>query len=280
MGLKKLRPFTPSTRHALLNDYAEITTDRPVRGLLAPQKSTGGRNNTGRITSWHRGGGHPHFYRQIDFRRNKDGINATVAAIEYDPNRTSFIARLNYADGEKRYIIAPLGLSVGDVIRSGGENVEIKTGNAMPLSQIPPGIQIHNVELQPGRGGQLVRSAGGAAVIAAKEGAYAQVNLPSGEVRKILLACRATIGQIGNLDAKDVVYGKAGRLRWKGWRPIVRGSAQNPVAHPMGGGEGRRAGGRHPQSPWGFPAKGAKTRRRRKPSNNLIVRRPKGKKIG
>ena len=279
MGLRKLKPITPGTRHALLNDYADLTGDRPEKSLMVRIRNTGGRNNTGRVTAWHRGAAHKHQYRMVDFRRDKDGVAATVATIEYDPYRTSFIALLKYADGEKRYILAPQGIKVGDKVVS-GKAAELKAGNALHLKDIPPGVQIHNIELKPGRGGQIVRSAGTSAVIAAKEGDYAHVNLPSGEIRKIHLMCRATVGQLGNVDHSGVVYGKAGRRRWLGWRPIVRGSCQNPVSHPMGGGEGRRAGGRHPQTPWGVPTKGKKTRTRRKPSNSLIVRRPKGKKIG
>jgi large subunit ribosomal protein L2 len=280
MGLRKLRPLTPGTRHALLNDFAELTTDRPERTLLEPKKRGSGRNNQGRITSWQRGGGHKRFYRRIDFRRGKDGIPAVVKSIEYDPNRTCFISLLQYADGEKLYILAPRGLQVGRVVRSGAEGVEPLPGNCLPLGQIPPGTLVHNVELHLGRGGQLVRSAGGAATVSVKESPFVHIVLPSGEIRKVLEGCRATVGQLGNVDHERIVIGKAGRNRWRGRRPKVRGSCMNPVAHPMGGGEGRRAGGRHPVSPWGFPAKGGKTRRRRKPSNSMIIRRPKGKKIG
>lgn len=280
MGLRKLRPITPGTRHALLNDFAELTKGAPERSLTEAVRPTGGRNNTGRITAWYRGGGHRQRYRRVDFRRDKDGIPARVAGIEYDPGRSAFLALLHYADGEKRYILAPLGLTDGQVVRSGADGLEYGPGNSMPLSAIPPGTQIHNIELVAGRGGQLVRSAGGAAILTAKEPPYAHVTLPSGEIRRIPLDCRATIGQIGNVDHKDIMFGKAGRRRWLGHRPKVRGSCQNPVSHPMGGGEGRRAGGRHPVSPWGKPAKGGKTRRRRHPSNRFLVRRPKGKKIG
>jgi len=242
-------------------------------------KKKGGRNNQGKITVRHRGGGHKRLYRQIDFRRNKDSIPARVASIEYDPNRSARIALLFYADGEKRYILAPKGLTAGDTVVS-GPGVEPVVGNAMPLENIPPGTTIHNIEMQPGRGGQLCRSAGTSAVINAREGRWAQITLPSGEVRRLPSKCRATIGEIGNSEHSSIVLGKAGRKRWMGRRPHVRGTAMNPVAHPMGGGEGRSAGGRHPCSPTGKLAKGGHTRKRRKASSKAIIRRRKSRRYG
>ncbi|MBI4229331.1 MAG: 50S ribosomal protein L2 [Planctomycetes bacterium] len=280
MGLRKLRPITPGTRHALLNDFAEVTLSSPVASLTQEKRKTGGRNNTGRVTAWHRGGGHRQRHRIVDFRRDKDAVGAKVVGIEYDPNRSAFLALLQYADGEKRYILAPVGLAVGREVRSGNAGIDFLPGNAMPLGQIPPGTFVHNIEFSPGRGGQLVRSAGTTATLSAKEPPFAHVTLPSGEIRKFLLTCRATIGQVGNVDHNGILFGKAGRRRWMGWRPKVRGSCQNPVSHPMGGGEGRRSGGRHPVSPWGKIAKGGKTRPRKKPSNRFLVRRAKGKKVG
>ncbi|MFP4055947.1 MAG: 50S ribosomal protein L2 [Candidatus Brocadiia bacterium] len=272
MATRKRRPTTPSSRFTELDDFAGIARKKPHKPLLAPLKKSGGRNSGGRITSRRRGGGHKRRYRIIDFRRDKDGVPATVAALEYDPNRSARIALLFYADGEKRYILAPRGLRVGDTVVA-GEKVEPRTGNAMALAHIPGGVPIHNIELRPGRGGQLVRSAGIAGQITAKEGDYAHVVMPSGEVRKVLLRCRATIGRVSNAEHAAVSLGKAGRNRWLGRRPRVRGVAQNPVAHPMGGGEGRSSGGRHPCSPWGKPAKGGKTRKRRNPADIMIVRR-------
>ncbi len=273
MGIKKFKPTTPSNRYRTVSTFEEITKDKPERSLVRSLKKSGGRNNKGRITAYQRGGGHKRRYRVIDFKRNKHDVPARVAAIEYDPNRTCRIALLHYADGEKRYILAPLGLNVDDVVVS-GENVEIKIGNTTRLSRMPLGTTIHNVELFPGRGGQLARSAGAMVQLAAKEGNLAHIRLPSGEVRLVRLDCFATIGQVGNIDHENIVWGKAGRSRWAGRRPNVRGVAMNPVDHPMGGGEGRSSGGRHPCSPWGMPTKGFKTRKNRK-SDRLIVKKRK-----
>ncbi|MFH1892042.1 MAG: 50S ribosomal protein L2 [Candidatus Zixiibacteriota bacterium] len=273
MGIKKFKPTTPSNRYRTVSTFEEITKDTPERSLVQILKKSGGRNNKGRVTAFQRGGGHKRFYRIIDFKRDKYDIPARVAAIEYDPNRTCRIALLHYADGEKRYILAPLGLNVDDEIFS-GENVEIKTGNATRLSRMPLGTTVHNVELFPGRGGKIARSAGCLVQLAAKEGNHAHIKLPSGEVRLVRLDCFATIGQVGNVDHESIVWGKAGRSRWVGRRPSVRGVAMNPVDHPMGGGEGRSSGGRHPCTPWGKPTKGYKTRRR-KASDKLIVKRRK-----
>jgi large subunit ribosomal protein L2 len=277
MPLKEFKPTSPGRRLATGYDFAEITKTRPERSLIEPQKSTGGRNVNGRITCRHKGGGVKQAYRVIDFKRDKVDIPAKVAAIEYDPNRSARIALLHYADGEKRYILWPKGLEVGKTVIS-GERVDAEIGNTMPLRNIPPGMAIHNIELQPGKGGELVRSAGMSATITAKEGDYAHIVMPSGEIRKINLKCRATLGQVGNLEHSGIRWGKAGRRRWMGVRPTVRGSAMNPVAHPMGGGEGRRSGGRIPTSPWGKPSKGGKTRNRRKLSSQYIVRRRKAKR--
>lgn len=271
MGIKKFKPITPSRRFMTVSDFAEITHSVPEKSLLRPLKKSGGRNTNGRITCRHKGGGHKRHYRLIDFKRHKMGVPARVASIEYDPNRSARIALLHYADGEKRYILAPLGLKVDDVIMN-TDQLEIQTGNSLPLSVIPLGTSIHNIELKQGKGGQLVRSAGAMAQILAKEGGYAHVRLPSGEVRLIRLECRATIGQVGNLDHENISLGKAGRSRWLGIRPSVRGVAMNPVDHPMGGGEGRSSGGRHPCSPWGKISKGLKTRRK-KQSDKMIVKR-------
>ena len=254
-----------------VQDFVEITKTTPEKRLTKGKPSSGGRNNRGKITSYHRGGGHKKRYRQIDFRREKRDIPAKVAAIEYDPNRTARIALLHYADGEKRYILAPIGLNVGDVIQT-GERAEIKPGNALPLRLIPTGSLVHNIELKPGGGGQLVRSAGMGAQLMACEAKYAQLKLPSGETRKVLAGCLATIGQVGNVEHENVAIGKAGRSRWLGIRPNVRGVAMNPVDHPHGGGEGRTSGGRHPVSPWGQPTKGHKTRNNRR-TDVFIVRR-------
>jgi large subunit ribosomal protein L2 len=276
MGIKKFRPLTPSQRYRTVSDFAEITTDKPEKSLMEPIKRTGGRNNKGRITARHRGGGHKRQYRRIDFRRrDKAGIPAEVKTVEYDPNRSARIALLQYADGEKRYIIAPHGIKVGDKLMSGPE-AEIRTGNAIPLKSIPLGTLVHNIELKIGRGGQLARGAGSYAQLMAKDGNYAHMKLPSGEVRLVHIECYATLGQVGNLDHENVVSGKAGRSRWLGRRPKVRGVAMNPVDHPMGGGEGKSSGGRHPGSPWGQPAKGFRTRRNRS-TGKFIVRRRYGK---
>ena len=274
MGLRNFKPNTPGTRTLILPDFSEITTNKPEKSLLRPLKKTGGRNNLGVVTSRFRGGGHKRQYRLIDFKRDKFDVPGRVKSVEYDPNRSARISLIAYVDGEKRYILTPVGLTVGDMIVS-GEKVEPKVGNAMPLENIPVGLMVHNVELEPGKGGQLGRSAGACIQLAAKEGDYAILNLPSGEIRKVSIRCRATIGQIGNTEHQNVSIGKAGRNRWLGWRGHVRGVAQNPVSHPMGGGEGRAGGGRHPCSPNGKLAKGGNTRKRRNPTNKHIIRRRK-----
>ncbi|HHW99236.1 MAG TPA: 50S ribosomal protein L2 [Firmicutes bacterium] len=274
MAIKKFRPTSPGRRFMTVSAFEEVTKTEPERSLLAPLKRKGGRNSFGRITVRHRGGGHKRHYRIIDFKRNKDGIPAKVVGIEYDPNRSANIALLNYADGEKRYILAPVGLKPGDTVLSGA-GADIFPGNAMPISAIPVGTLIHNIELKPGKGGQLVRSAGTAAQLMAKEGAYAHIRMPSNEVRLIHVDCRATIGQVGNIDHENISIGKAGRSRWMGKRPSVRGSVMNPVDHPHGGGEGRAPIGRKtPLTPWGKPTLGARTRRK-KQSDKYIVRRRK-----
>jgi large subunit ribosomal protein L2 len=272
MGIKKVKPTSPGRRFQGYSGFDDITATAPEKSLLRPLNKSGGRNVMGRITCRHRGGGHKRYYRVIDFKRNKIGIPARVATIEYDPNRSARIALLHYADGEKRYILAPLNLNVGDTVEAGPE-VDIKPGNALPLSNIPLGTHIHNIELRVGNGGQIARSAGTFAQLMAKEDRYALIKLPSSEVRMVLLNCQATIGQLGNVEHENISIGKAGRKRWLGRRPRVRGVAMNPVDHPMGGGEGRSSGGRHPCSPWGMPTKGFKTRKRTKPSNRLIVKR-------
>ena len=272
MPVKKFKPTSPGRRFVTVSDFREITTDEPEKSLLEPLKSKAGRNNKGRVTVRHRGGGHKRQYRVIDFKRNKDGIPAKVATIEYDPNRTCRIALLNYADGEKRYILAPNGIKVGDTVES-GPNADIKTGNALPLKNIPVGTIIHNIELKPLKGAQIVRSAGTAAQLMAKEGDYAHVRMPSGEVRLIHINCKATIGQVGNLEHENITVGKAGRSRWLGRRPTVRGVVMNPVDHPHGGGEGRSPVGRNPVTPWGKPALGARTRKKKKSSDKMIVKR-------
>ena len=271
MAIKKFKPTSPGRRFVTVSTFEEITTTEPEKSLLVPLKKTGGRNNKGRITVRHRGGGHKRMYRIIDFKRDKDGIPAKVATIEYDPNRSARIALLHYADGEKRYIIAPLGLEVGMTVVS-GPDADIKVGNALPLRNIPLGTMVHNLELYPGGGAKLVRSAGAAAQVMAKEGKYAHIRMPSGEMRLLLQDCRATIGQVGNVEHENVTIGKAGRSRWLGIRPTVRGVVMNPVDHPHGGGEGRSPIGRNPVTPWGKPALGARTRRK-KPSDRLIVKR-------
>ncbi|MEW6622245.1 MAG: 50S ribosomal protein L2 [Bacillota bacterium] len=274
MAIKKFKPTSPGRRQMTVSTFEEITTNKPEKSLLVPLKRTGGRNAQGRITVRHRGGGHKRAYRIIDFKRDKDGIPAKVATIEYDPNRSANIALLHYVDGEKRYILAPLGLKVGDMIES-GPGSDIKVGNALPLQNIPVGTIIHNIELKPLKGAQLVRSAGASAQLMAKEGDYAHVRLPSGEVRLIHVRCRATIGQVGNLDHENITVGKAGRSRWLGIRPTVRGVVMNPVDHPHGGGEGRSPIGRNPVTPWGKPALGAKTRKKNNPSDKYIIKRRK-----
>ena len=277
MGIKKYKPTSPGRRLASVSDFTEITSTTPERSLLEKVRKTGGRNNQGRITARRRGGGHKRRYRVIDFKRDKDDIAATVSTVEYDPNRSVRIALLTYADGEKRYILAPKGIRIGQLVIS-GQKVEPKSGNAMPLEAMPTGLPVHNIEMYPGRGGQLVRSAGGQAQLMAKEGKHALLLLPSGELRKVHIRCRATIGQLGNEEHSLVRIGKAGRNRWKGRRPKVRGSAMNPVSHPLGGGEGRAGAGRPPCSPTGVLSKGGKTRSPRKGSNKMIVRRRRKKK--
>jgi large subunit ribosomal protein L2 len=273
MGVNTNKPTSPGRRFQTFSTFEEITRKKPEKSLLRPAKKSGGRNSMGRMTVRHRGGGHKRRYRLIDFKRDKEGIPARVASIEYDPNRSANIALLHYADGEKRYVLAPDKLQVGDRVIA-GPDAEIRTGNTLPLKEIPLGTNIHNIELNIGHGGQLVRSAGSYARLMAKEGKYVQIKLPSGEVRMVLHNCKATIGQIGNLDHENISIGKAGRNRWLGKRPRVRGVAMNPVDHPHGGGEGKSSGGRHPVTPWGVPTKGYKTRVK-KSSDKLIVRKRK-----
>lgn len=274
MAVKKYNPTSPGRRFQTVSDFKEITTDKPHEPLLRPLKKTGGRNSYGRVTAWQRGGGNKKLYRLIDFKRNKHGIPAVVETVEYDPNRSSLIALLKYRDGERRYILAPLGLKVGEDVVA-GKGVEIKTGNALPLMEIPLGTFIHNVELRPGTGAKLVRSAGGSAQLIAKAEDYSHVKLSSGEVRLIPSLCMATIGQVGNTERENISYGKAGRTRWFGKRPHVRGVAMNPIDHPLGGGEGRSSGGRPACSPWGKP-EGVKTRRNKK-TDKFIVKKRGGK---
>jgi len=273
MGLKTFKPTTPSLRGMAISDFAEITRSTSEKSLTVGKRGSGGRNNQGRITTRFRGGGVRRALRKIDFRRDKDGIAAKVAEIEYDPNRSARIALLHYVDGEKRYILCPNGLKVGDTVMSGAQ-AEFTPGNAMTLALIPVGVEVHNVEVVPGKGAALVRSAGAVAIIRSKEGAHAQLKMPSGEIRMINLACRATIGQVGNLDHLGLKFGKAGKKRYLGRRPHVRGVAMNPIDHPMGGGEGRSSGG-HPQSPWGQYAKGLKTRKKKKSTSRFIIERRK-----
>jgi large subunit ribosomal protein L2 len=275
MPLRSYKPTSAARRFYSVSDFAEITTDKPLRKLVEPKPQTGGRNHYGRITTRFRGGGHKQRYRVIDFKRDKIGIDAKVAHIEYDPNRTARIALLHYVDGEKRYILAPDGLKQGDIVSS-SRNADIRPGNSLPVGEIPAGTMIHNVELRRGKGGQLVRSAGVAAQLMAKDGDYAQVKLPSGEIRKVHITCRATIGQVSNTEHQNVSLGKAGRSRWLGRRPHNRGVTQNPVDHPMGGGEGRTSGGRHPCSPWGQLAKGLKTRNNKR-TDVMIVKTRKAR---
>src|SRR5215217_7872699 len=279
MGLKTFRPLTPTNRFKLLPDFAEITKSKPEKRLVEAKPKTGGRNNNGRITTRHIGGGHKQKYRIIDFKRRKAG-EATVVAIEYDPNRTCRIALIEYADKERAYILAPVGLAVGARVAA-GKGVESKVGNALPLGEIPLGLSVHNVELQPGRGGQMARSAGAQVILSNREGDYALLKLPSGEIRRVHVNCRATIGQVGNVDHMNVSSGKAGRSRWQGRRPHVRGMVMNPIDHPMGGGQGKSKGGggrHHPVSPWGQLAKGFKTRSKHKPSDRFILERRRAKK--
>jgi len=277
MSVRKLKPRSPGVRFRTISGFEEITRSTPEKSLLNALARKGGRNNRGRLTAKRRGGGHRKQYRIIDFKRNKDGIEAKVASVEYDPNRSANIALLVYGDGEKRYILSPDGLGVGDRVTS-GDDAEIRTGNSLPIKLIPEGTQVHNIELRCGKGGQMARSAGASAQLMAKEGSYATLKLSSGEVRLVGVSCRATIGVVGNSEHANVSYGKAGRTRWIGRRPRVRAVAMNPVDHPMGGGEGRSSGGRHPCSPWGQPAKGSKTRSPRKSSNKFILNRRKKRK--
>jgi large subunit ribosomal protein L2 len=274
MGIKTYRPYTETRRFQTGLTFEELTTNRPHKPLVEPKQRISGRNNRGEITIWRRGGGHKRQYRVVDFKRDKTGIPARVASVEYDPNRSAFISLLHYADGEKRYILHPNGLKVGDNVVSGPE-ADIVVGNALPLRNIPAGTMIHNLELRLGKGGQLVRSAGGAAQLLSKEGEYAQVRLPSGEVRRIHVDCMASIGQIGNVEHENVSIGKAGRRRWMGIRPTVRGVAMNPVDHPLGGGEGKTSGGRHPVTPWGKPTRGYKTRNNKQTDRFIVKRREK-----
>ena len=277
MALKKYKPTSPGRRFMSVSTFEEITKTTPEKSLTEPLKRTGGRNNRGRITTRHQGGGHKRRYRVIDFKRIKDGVPAKVAAIEYDPNRSARIALLHYLDGAKAYIIAPARLRVGAMVES-GPNADIKPGNALPLENIPTGTMVHNVELKPGQGAKMARSAGASVQLVAKDDGYGVLRLPSGEMRRVPLTCRATVGQVGNTDHENQSGGKAGRSRWKGIRPAVRGSAMNPVDHPHGGGEGKSKGGRHPVTPWGVPTLGKRTRRKHKESNKLIVRgRRRGK---
>jgi len=270
MGIRTFRPLTPSLRFTAIPTFEEITKTKPERALTEPLPKSGGRNNLGKTTSRFRGGGHKRRYRRIDFKRDKHNVPAKVAAIEYDPNRTARIALLHYVDGEKRYILAPIGLNVGDTLVA-GERADFRVGNSLPLKNMPIGTTVHNVELRLGRGGQIGRSAGAVIQLMGREGDYAQLRLPSGEMRRVRAECYATIGQVGNLEHENISLGKAGRNRWRGRRPHVRGVAMNPVDHPMGGGEGKSSGGRHPTSPWGQKAKGLKTRKKRKPSSKYIV---------
>lgn len=274
MGIKKLKSVTPGSRFATRSDFSELTTSSPEKRLTKALRKSGGRNNTGRITIRRRGGGHKRRYRIIDFKRNKFDVPGKVATIEYDPNRSAYISLIHYADGDKRYILSPEKLKVGDEIIS-GENVPLKNANSLPLKNIPAGINVHNIELSPGKGGQMARSAGSYAQVMAHDNNLCTLKLPSGEVRMVLDKCRATIGQVGNRTHEQVISGKAGRTRWLGRRPKVRGVAMNPVDHPMGGGEGKSSGGRHPSTPWGKPTKGYKTRKKNKKSNSMIVKRRK-----
>ena len=279
MGIKTYSPYTPSRRHMTGSDFKEITANKPEKSLVVSLKKNSGRNNQGKITVRHQGGGYRTKYRLVDFKRNKDGIPAKVMTIEYDPNRTANIALICYADGQKSYILAPYGLKVGDTLMN-GETAEVRVGNCLPLANIPVGSSIHNIELYPGKGGQLVRSAGNSAQLMAKEGKYATLRLPSGEMRMVPIGCRATIGQVGNIDHELINIGKAGRKRHMGIRPTVRGSVMNPNDHPHGGGEGRTSIGRPgPVTPWGKPALGLKTRKKNKQSNKLIIRRRDGKAL-
>src|SRR5687768_17447037 len=275
MAIRKYKPTSPGRRFQTVQTFEEITTNEPHKPLVESLHRTGGRNNHGELTSWWRGGGHKRLYRIIDFKRDKKDIPGRVETVEYDPNRSARIALITYSDGEKRYILQPNGLKVGDAVIS-GDNVDILPGNALPLKNIPLGTMLHNVELKPGKGGQIARSAGSSVQLVAKEGDYASVKMPSGEIRHIAMVCYATVGQVGNLDHENVSIGKAGRSRWLGRRPHNRGVVMNPVDHPHGGGEGKTSGGRHPVSPWGLPTKGYKTRNRKQTDKFIVQRRPKG----
>ncbi len=274
MPVKSYKPTSPGLRQRTTSDFAEITAKRPEKSLTRGKVRTGGRNSTGSLTSWWRGGGHKKRYRDIDFKREKYGIPARVASVEYDPNRSARIALLVYADGEKRYILSPAGLTVGQIVVS-GPTADIVTGNALPLRSIPVGTIVHAIEFKPGKGAQLARSAGAGAQLMAKEGDYALLRVPSGELRKVLVGCYATVGQVGNLEHENLSIGKAGRNRWLGWKPHNRGVAMNPVDHPMGGGEGKTSGGRHPCSPWGWKTKGFKTRNNKRTQGLIVKRRNK-----
>jgi large subunit ribosomal protein L2 len=277
MPTRKFKPTSPGRRFMTVSDFAEVTKSEPEKSLLEPVRKKGGRNNEGRITTRHKGGGHKRRYRVVDFKRTKDGVAAKVAAIEYDPNRSANIALLHYADGAKSYVLAPARLRIGATVES-GPTADIRPGNALPLQNIPTGTLVHNVELKPGQGGKLARSAGSGIQLVGKDAGYAVLRLPSGELRRVTLACRATVGQVGNVDHENITGGKAGRSRWRGKRPTVRGSAMNPVDHPHGGGEGKSKGGRHPVTPWGVPTLGKRTRRKHKESDRLIIRqRRRGK---
>lgn len=280
MGIRTYKPTSPSRRHMTGPDFAEVTKSEPEKSLLAPLKKSGGRNKHGRITTRHRGGGHKRRYRVIDFKRRKFDVPGTVAAIEYDPNRSARIALINYADGEKAYILAPGALQVGQTIIAANKSVDPMPGNAMPLKDIPLGTLIHNIELRPGKGGQIVRSAGGSAQLMAKEGKYVTVRLPSTEMRRVLCTCMATVGQLGNEQHENQVIGKAGRTRWKGVRPTVRGACMNPVDHNNGGGEGRSKGGKPPRTPWGKMARGLRTRRNKRTDQFIVTPRRRGKQSG
>jgi large subunit ribosomal protein L2 len=276
MGIKKMRPTSAGRRHQEYPAFEELTATKPEKSLVEPKKSTGGRNVYGRVTARYRGGGHKRLYRLIDFRRDKENVPAKVRSIEYDPNRSARIALLNYADGEKRYIVAPKDLNVGDTVLSSPQ-ADIKPGNTLPLARMPLGTQVHNIELRPGKGAQMARAAGTYAQVMARESGYVLLKLPSGELRRVLERCSATVGQVGNLEHENISLGKAGRQRWLGKMPHVRGVAMNPVDHPMGGGEGKSSGGRHPVSPWGTPSKGYKTRRNKASDKHIVKRRGKNR---
>lgn len=276
MGIRKVNPTSAGRRFQTYSTFEEVTRKKPEKSLVEPLKKTGGRNNRGRVTAWHRGGGHKRLYRIVDFKRDKENIPAKVASIEYDPGRSAHIALLHYVDGEKRYILAPVGLAVGDKVIA-SDTADIKPGNCLRLASVPLGTILHNIEMRPGKGGQLARSAGAGAQLMAKEGKHAILRMPSSEMRMVPIDCKATVGQVGNIEHENISLGKAGRKRWLGRRPHVRGVAMNPVDHPMGGGEGKSSGGRHPTTPWGVPTKGYRTRKS-KPSDKMIVRRRKSKR--